>query len=191
MDAELTGRKVKVTKDLRMLADEGLARIEKIVGRGASAHVIFSLEKKAAIAEVTVHARQHQAVGLGEAPDLKIALKTALEKAEKQALRRKKSRLEKKRQGKPIGAVLPTVENGEVAVQTSARRKAPANGKAAAGLHIVSTPESMASRWMTLEEAVKEAESGNRDVFVFRDLAGDVKVLHCAGDGIVRLIDVS
>lgn len=194
MDAELTGRKVKVSKDLRVLADEGLARIEKIVGRGASAHVIFSLEKKAAIAEVTVHARQHKVVGLGEAPDLKIALKTALEKAEKQALRRKKSWLEKKRQGKSIGTVLPAPGHQELATkpeQTAARRKPAGNGKATAGLHIVSTPESMASRWMTLEEAVKEAESGNRDVFVFRDLAGDVKVLHCAGDGIVRLIEVS
>lgn len=44
---------------------------------------------------------------------------------------------------------------------------------------------------MTIEQAVKVAESRDHEVFVFRDLAGDVKVLHCAGDGIVRLIEVS
>ena len=33
MDSELTGRNVKVTKDLRKMADEGLARIEKDRGQ--------------------------------------------------------------------------------------------------------------------------------------------------------------
>lgn len=191
MDSELTGRKVKVSRNLRKLADEGLARIEKIVGRGANAHVILSSQKHAQIAEVTVNARRHTVVGVAEAPELTVALKIALEKAEKRALRRKKSLLEKKRQGKSINSVLPALGAGEEMSQRAPEKKsALANGKAA-GLHVVSTPQSMASRSMTLEEAVKEAESGNRDVFVFRDLAGDVKVLHCAGDGIVRLIEVS
>jgi len=194
MDSELTGRKVKVNKQLRELADEGLTRIEKIVGRGANAHVIFSSQKHAEIAEVTVNARHLTVVGFAEAPELAMALKMALEKAEKQALRRKKSLLEKKRKGKSINAVLPALGAEEEIPQTNrrrAKRTSPTNGKVSGGLHVVSAPESMASRSMTIEEAVKEAESGNRDVFVFRDLAGDVKVLHCAGDGIVRLIEVS
>ena len=193
MDSELTGRKVKVTKELRKMADEGLARIEKIVGRGASAHVIFSSQKHAEIAEVTVKARQHTVVGLAEAPDLIIALRTALEKAERQAIRRKKSFLEKKRQGQPISAVLPEITpepqppaRGRVRV----KKTAGTNGKVS-GLHVVPAPESMAQRPMTIEEAVKEAESRDQQVFVFRDMTGDVKVLHCAGDGIVRLIEVS
>ncbi len=198
MDSELTGRKVKVTKELRTMADEGLARIEKIVGKGASAHVIFSSQKHAEIAEVTVKARHHTVVGLSEASELTIALRTALEKAEKQAIRRKESRHEKKRKGTPISAVLPALATGEelpagslkaAAKKAAAKKAAGSNGKAF-GLHVVPAPESMAQRAMTIDEAVKEAESRDQEVFVFRDLTGDVKVLHCAGDGIVRLIEV-
>lgn len=193
MDSELTGRKVKVTKQLRAMADEGLARIEKLLGRGASAHVILSSQKHAQIAEVTVNARQHTVVGAAEAPDLIAALRTALEKAEKQAIRRKKSLVEKKRQAKPISSVLSAAAEAEqVELNGSADSGRPqsANGKSS-GLHVVPSPESMAQWPMTLEEAVKEAESRDQPVFVFRDPAGDVKVLHCAGDGLVRLIEVS
>jgi len=41
-----------------------------------------------------------------------------------------------------------------------------------------------------LEEAVKECEFRDRDVFVFRDKKGQVKVLHRKRDGKMELIDV-
>lgn len=197
MDSELTGRNVKVTKNLRAMADESLNRIEKIVGRGASARIIFSSQKHLSIVDVAVTARQHTVVGVAEAPDLTIALRTALEKTEKQAIRWRKSKVEKKRQAKPISAVLPEAPS-EKTIPAEAPVTASKNGKASilgkrksSGVHIVPAPEAMALRPMTIEEAVKEAESGDREVFVFRDLAGDVKVLHCAGDGLVRLTEVS
>ena len=197
MDSELTGRNVKVTKSLRTMADESLDRIEKIVGRGASARIIFRSQKHLSIAEVTVIARHHTVVGVAEAPDLTIALRTALEKTEKQAIRWRKSKVEKKRQAKPISAVLPEVPAGAI-VPEEVAAVARKNGNAASpakrkpsGVHIVPAPEAMALRPMTIEEAVKEAEAGDRQVFVFRDLAGDLKVLHCAGDGLVRLTEVS
>jgi putative sigma-54 modulation protein len=109
MDAEITGRKVKVTPELRQIADEGLTRIEKIVGSGSSAHVVVSAEKHSQAAEVTVKARHHTAFGAAEAPEMSAALRTALDKAEKQALRRRKSLVEKKRQSKTIRTALPAV----------------------------------------------------------------------------------
>lgn len=191
MDCELTGRNVKITENLRTMADEGLAQIEKIVGRGASARIIFRSQKHAEVAEVTVSARHHTMVGVAEAPDLMAALRTALDKAEKQAIRRRKAKVEKKRQAKPISAVLPAVPS-EQKPQMSARKNGkPVEKKKSSGVHVVLAPEAMALRPMTIEEAVKEAESGDRQVLVFRDLAGDVKVLHCAGDGLVRLTEVS
>ena len=42
---------------------------------------------------------------------------------------------------------------------------------------------------MTLEEAVKEAEFRDREVFVFRDDKGCVKVLHRKKDGKLELIE--
>lgn len=192
MDSEITGRKVKITKELRLVADAGLARIEKIVGKGASAHVIFSSQKHAEIAEVTVTSHHHTLVGLAEAPELAIALHSALEKVEKQAIRRKTSMLEKKRKGKPISAILPVMTPGEESSASDsgrARKSKGMNGKVS-GMHVIPAQGSLAERPMTIEEAVKEAESRDEQVFVFRDLVGDVKVLHCAGDGIVRLIEV-
>jgi putative sigma-54 modulation protein len=42
---------------------------------------------------------------------------------------------------------------------------------------------------MTIEEAVKEAAFRDRDVFLFRDPAGGVKVLHRKRDGRIELIE--
>jgi putative sigma-54 modulation protein len=55
--------------------------------------------------------------------------------------------------------------------------------------HIVRSQESVALRPMTLEEAVKEAEFRDREVFVFRSLEGSVHVLHRKRDGKMTLID--
>ena len=125
------------------------------------------------------------------APTNGVWLFAGKDKAEKQAIRRRKTKVEKKRQAKPISAVLPAVPS-EQQPQMSARKNGkPAEKKKSSGVHVVLAPEAMALRPMTIEEAVKEAESGDRQVLVFRDLAGDVKVLHCAGDGLVRLTEVS
>jgi putative sigma-54 modulation protein len=55
--------------------------------------------------------------------------------------------------------------------------------------HVVRSLDSVALRPMTLEEAVKEAEFRDRDVFVFRDNEGNVKVLHRKRDGKMELIE--
>ena len=56
--------------------------------------------------------------------------------------------------------------------------------------HVVASSEAVAMRPMTLEEAVKEAEFRDREVFVFRDHAGQVRVLHRKKDGKMELIEV-
>lgn len=55
--------------------------------------------------------------------------------------------------------------------------------------HIVRSNDSVALRPMTLEEAVKEAEFRDREVFLFRDNRGNVKVLHRKRDGKMELIE--
>lgn len=55
--------------------------------------------------------------------------------------------------------------------------------------HVVRSSDSVALRPMTLEEAVKEAEFRDRDVFVFRDPSGNVMVLHRKRDGKMELIE--
>ncbi len=56
--------------------------------------------------------------------------------------------------------------------------------------HVVRSIDSIALRPMSLEEAVKEAEFRDREVFVFRDNEGGLKVLHRKRDGKMELIEV-
>jgi len=56
--------------------------------------------------------------------------------------------------------------------------------------HLVRSNDSVAMRPMTVEEAVKECEFRDRDVFVFRDGKGRVNVLHRRKDGKIELIEV-
>jgi putative sigma-54 modulation protein len=55
--------------------------------------------------------------------------------------------------------------------------------------HLVSNQDSVAARPMTIEEAIKECEFRDREVFVFRDKAGRVKVLHRTKDGRLEIIE--
>ena len=55
--------------------------------------------------------------------------------------------------------------------------------------HLVKSQESVALRPMTIEEAIKECEFRDREVFVFRDKEGNVKVLHRKKDGKLELIE--
>lgn len=55
--------------------------------------------------------------------------------------------------------------------------------------HIVRSLDSIALRPMTIEEAVKEAEFRDKDVFVFRNTDGITCVLHRKRDGKMELIE--
>src|SRR6516225_5700713 len=55
--------------------------------------------------------------------------------------------------------------------------------------HVVKSADSVSFKPLTLEEAVKEAEFRDREVFVFRDPQGRVKVLHRKKDGKLEVIE--
>ncbi len=221
MQVEYTGRQVTVTHALRTLAEEGIERIGKILGKATGAHVIFTAEKYRQTAEVNIQTRLHTIVGISESTSMEVALREALDKAETQAIRCKKKLQAKKRQPKeeklstepslrrPRRAkAAPPSEDGVAATAATNGHVAKTNGKtrsrpvipvtvhsfpAKAPIpepHVVRSADAVAMRPMTLEEAVKEAEFRDREVFVFRDKAnGSVKVLHRKRDGKMELIE--
>jgi putative sigma-54 modulation protein len=220
MQTEYTGRQVVIGKKLRSQADAGLARLERVLGKTCSAHVILTAEKYRKIAEVSVITRQQTIVGMAESTDMETALHDALARVEKQALRHKDRMRARKRQPKEEKETAAPVSVGprrvmkkkagqdEAAEAAPVRMKKKSNGanghvkttvpvvvhsfparKLVAEPHIVRSSDSVALRPMTLEEAVKEAEFRDRDVFVFRDNAGGVKVLHRKKDGKMELIE--
>lgn len=221
MQVEYTGRQVTVTPALRVIAEESMERIDKILGKTASAHVILTAEKYRQIAEVTVKTKLQSLVGTSESTSMEAALRDALSKTETQAIRHKKKFQAEKRQPKeeklavepalsrPRRSSLGAPEPGNTiqpAPPVEANGKL--NGKATSAPvvpvtvhsfpatstliepHVVRSIDSVALRPMSLEEAVKEAEFRDREVFVFRDPEGNVKVLHRKSDGKMELIEL-
>jgi putative sigma-54 modulation protein len=217
MEVEYTGRQVTITRALRALADEGLESISKILGKTACAKVVLTSEKYRHVAEVNVFAAKARAalfVAVCESPsNMESALREAMVTAEMQAIRYKSKLRTQKRQPKSEKLLEePAVARGARNTLPAAAPAEPANavrksnGKTRAPEvpvtvhsfpsrrpipepHIVRSEDAVALRPMTLEEAVKEAEFRDREVFVFRDNEGNVKVLHRKRDGKMELIE--
>ncbi len=219
MDVEYTGRHdAVVTDEMRAITGPFLDRVEKMVGRGSSAHVVVLTEKNRQIAEVTVKTKAQDLVGLCESTvSMETALRSALEKAEAQAVRFKEKRTTQHRLPKDEKVLLePALERGGKSKRTSllntpdspldevlglqpevlpaARAVNGSGGRPAEDHavepHVTRTIEAVALRPMSLEEAVKELETRDRDIFVFRDKTGLLRILHCKRNGVLELIEL-
>ena len=197
MNVEYTGRQYEVTPAVRKQVEHGLGKLEKLFGSTFDSHVILTLEKHRNIAEITIKIRNHPIVGIAEATDMTAAVGEALDKIDRQAIKYKSRWRTKKRQPrKPHWAKdVPKEEAQRMAVGSNAATAVPVvvhSFPAVTKLteaHVVKSADSVAMRPMTIEEAVKEAEFRDRDVFVFRDPEGRVKVLHRKKDGKMELIE--
>jgi putative sigma-54 modulation protein len=90
MDLEITGRGTQVTQKLRQQAEEGLSRIEKILGPKCVAKVVLGCEKNRCEAEVTVRNTISDFSSHTSAKEVEVALKDALDKVELQAVKARK-----------------------------------------------------------------------------------------------------
>jgi putative sigma-54 modulation protein len=216
MQAEYTGRQVTITPALRRLGDEAIERIAKVLPRIVGAHIVLTSEKYRKTADVAVKMRAGKIVGFAESNNTESALREALERAETQAVRYRKRMNSIKRQPKEEklqAEVLPArprrasrtraeaVEPESPAVSVKMNGKRPSRTMVPVTVHtfpatrpieephIVRSSDSVAMRPMTIEEAVKEAEFRDRDVFVFRNNEGTVCVLHRKRDGKMELIE--
>jgi len=217
MDIEYTGRQTVITKELKTQSEAGLARIAKLVGRTASAHVFLTTDKYRRSAEVTLKTRGQSLVATCEATDMEVALHDALCKLEQQIVRHNQKKTAARRHPKSASRDNGFTGEVKVVIKTPAKKSAVAasakngtgangngNGRKAVPMvvhsfpskspliepHIVRSIDSAAWRPMSLEEAVKEAAFRDRDVFVFRDHEDQVLVLHRKRDGKMELIQV-
>jgi ribosome hibernation promoting factor len=197
MNVEYTGRQYEVTPAVRKQVEHGLGKLEKLFGSTFDSHVILTLEKHRNIAEITIKIRNHPIVGIAEATEMTAAVGEALDKIDRQAIKYKSRWRTKKRQPRKTqwSKVVPEKEAQRMAVGSNAATAVPVvvhSFPAVTKLteaHVVKSADSVAMRPMTIEEAVKEAEFRDRDVFVFRDPEGRVKVLHRKKDGKMELIE--
>lgn len=208
MQVELTARQVKVSKALRIQAEEGMDRIARILGRTTTASVIFRVERHLQIAELTVKARMQTIVAAGQSDSMESALRKALAHAEHQALRYRDRNLARKRMPKEE-KVLTAPPVARPKARPAELQESPLNGssngsKARTSIpvhsfpakativepHIVSSAEAIAIKPMTIEEAVKDTEFRDRDLLVFRNPGGDLFVLHRRRDGQMELVEI-
>ncbi|MCU1309161.1 MAG: ribosomal protein [Candidatus Angelobacter sp.] len=203
MIVEFTGRQYEVTPAVRKQVEHGLEKLQKILGKTFDTHVILATEKKRNIAEITITIRNNSFVGMAEAAEMSQAVGEAIDKVDRQAVKYKTKFRARKRSARKASA--SAAWNGQ------ADGQAPTEQKMAVGIsestavdvvihsfpmtsrvteaHVVRSDEAVALRPMTVEEAVKEAEFRDREVFVFRDTQGKVKVLHRKRNGKMELIE--
>lgn len=197
MRVEFTGRHYEVTPAVRKQVEHGLSKLEKILGTSFDSHVILATEKHRHIAEITITVRNHPIVGVAEMADMTAAIGEALDRIERQAVKYRGRIRAKKRGGRNKRWAEPVAEEPikQVAVGASASTAVPVvvHGYPAVvrmtEAHVVRSEDSVALRPLTLEEAIKECEFRDREVFVFRDREGRVKVLHRTKDGKMELIE--
>ncbi|MGZ4789075.1 MAG: ribosome hibernation-promoting factor, HPF/YfiA family [Terriglobales bacterium] len=202
MNVEYTGRQYEVTPDIRKQIEHGLKKLTRILGDNFESKVILAMQKSRCKAEITVSTRVQPVVGIAESNEMTVAVGEALEHIEKQVVKhRTRSRSIKRQPRKKwVG------EDHTAEIQSQSQQMRMAVGASASTAvpvvvhsypatvrmteaHVVPSTDSVSMRPMTLEEAVKEAEFRDRDVFVFRDAQGRVKVLHRKKDGKMELIE--
>jgi putative sigma-54 modulation protein len=198
MTVEYFGKQYEITPAIREEIEAALGKLTKILGENIKSKVILTVEKHRNIAEITVSRRRGHLVGLAEANDMTAAISQALEHIEVQALKHNGRRRSTARKPKEKGWKAPVEADSEtqIAVGTTSATAVPVvvhkfpSIARTTEAHLVHAADSVALRPMTIEEAVKECEFRDRDVFVFRDGKGKVKVLHRRKDGKIELIEV-
>lgn len=195
MNVEYTGRQCEVTPDIRKQVEHGLKKLTRILGDSFETKVILTCEKRRCKAEISISTRVNPLVAAAESMEMSLAISEALGHIEKQVVKHRTRWRNIKRQ--PRKKWVSEVHNQEMRMAVGASASTavpvlvhsfPANARITEA-HVVPTTDSIALRPMTVEEAVKEAEFRDRDVFVFRDTKGKVKVLHRTKDGKMELIE--
>jgi len=197
MNVEYTGRQFEITPLYRTQVESGLEKLQKILSGNFESHVILSTEKRRHIAEITISVRNAAViVGVSEAAEMTAAISGALDRIERQAVKYKTKWKSKKRQarkkmeqnGQQEVSVAIAV-GGDLTTAVPVRVHTFPSTVKITETHVVKSSDSVSYKPLTLEEAVKEAEFRDREVFVFRDPQGKVKVLHRKKDGKMELIE--
>jgi len=208
MEVEFTARQVKIPKALRELAQEGMERIGRLLGRTAHGSIVFSSQRHVQIVELTIQARMQMFAATGKGDSHEAALRQAIAHAENQARRHRDRKIMSKRLPKdekvmssapPISrpktrAAEPELEPTNGQGQTKTRTAILAHSFPAKPTvvepHLIRSSEAFAMRPMTIEEAVKDAEFQDRELLIFRTPAGEMYVLHRRRDGQMELVEI-
>ncbi len=177
MTVEFTGRNVRVTPTLKVLAEERAQRLERHLGGPANVRVVLSQEKHRFGAEVIATHRRRRWKAQEETADPRAAMTLAFEKIDAQAKKDSEKRRDRKHRGG--AAVAPLSETA------AADRTAPS----APERRIVRSAARSPVKPMTVEEAAMRIEGSRQEFVVFRDSGNEkISILYKRRDGDFGLI---
>ncbi len=175
MDVDFTGRQVNVTSGLRQYTQKRLRKLEKLLPGQPKLHVILTAEKRCRSAEITATFPDQTLVSAMEAEDTRSAIKGALDKLERQALRRLEKRRTRKRRPKPTANItLNVFQSSRIGHEE----------------RVTIETERLPVKPMTLEEAIESLGAVESGVVVFRNAESErVNVVYLRPDGKLGLIE--
>ncbi|MCL5006370.1 MAG: ribosome-associated translation inhibitor RaiA [Acidobacteria bacterium] len=175
MEVDFTGRQMEITPDLQQYTRQHLRKLERLFPESPKLHVILTREKHRRIAEMTIKLRDQTLIGIMETADTRSAIKGALDKLERQAVRWFQRRRTKKRRPKPTSAILVNVIGSSRVDHEEAR---------------VVESERVPVKPLTLDEAIEALDASASGVVVFRNAETErVNVVYRRPDGNLGLIE--
>ena len=177
MNVEITGRHIVITPAIRTYVMKRLQKFVKILGEDISFHVIITVQKERQTAEILLKSKLLNLAGKGQTDDMYASIVRAIEKLERQALKRKSKKIEGKRQRAKESPV----------VIISGTRGPTKRSKTTRGDGI--REEEAHRKPMTVEEAMIELNQSDYPFIVFRNSeSGIVNVLYRRKDKSLGLI---
>ena len=169
MDVDFTGRQVNVTPGLRRYTHQRLRKLDRLLPGHPKLHVILTAEKRRRMAEITATFPDQTLVSVMEAADHRSAIKGALDKLDRQAVRRlARQRTRKRRPNPTSNVVLNVFQSSRTDHEESTAIET----------------ERLPVKPLTLEEAVESLDAASSGVVVFRNAETErVNVVYRRPDG--------
>jgi ribosome hibernation promoting factor len=175
MDVDFTGRQVIVTAGLRQYTHQRLRKLGKLLPGSPKLHIVLAAEKRGRTAEITATFPDRTLVSVMEAADNRSAIKGALDKLERQAVRRLERKRTKKRRPKPTSNITLNVF-----------RKTTTDLEERVAIE----SERLPVKPMTIEEAIESLQAVKSGLVVFRNTESErVNVVYRRPDGKLGLIE--
>ena len=213
MPISYSARQFEITPAHKRRVEQGLSKIQSILGihnlEDISLSVFLSAGSRSVKAELRAELANHKLTAEASAGDGTSALAEALEKLTNQTHKLRSRMVGEKRRARKAKEAKEKIERERSVEIEADQRPQEVVGVSAIGMttvpvvvhdfparvkvtetHVVKAENAIAKKRMSVEEAVKEMEFRDKDVFVFRDSKGKINVLYRTREGRLELIEV-
>ena len=175
MKIEVVGRHIEVTEAIKSHVESELKKLESMFpGEDALAHFVVDVEKNRQRAEIVLNLGERTLTANITDKDLYTAIARVVQKVEKQALRFKEKRVDRRHSAKKAAQIAPSPDGFL---------------PAAPAIPSIISAERYAVKPMTAEEAVIRLEEDTNQFLVFRDAETEgLSVIYRRKDGNYGLI---